>query len=65
MSITEIQTAVSQLSQDELAEFIEWLDEFQESQWDKQIQEDLEAGRLEPLIKQAEQAFSDGKCRQI
>ena len=40
MNITEIKTAVTQLSQNELAEFVEWLDEFQESQWDKQIEED-------------------------
>jgi hypothetical protein len=65
MNITEIKTAVTQLSQNELAEFIEWLDEFQESQWDKQIEEDLKAGRLDRLIEQAEKAFDEGKCRQI
>lgn len=65
MNITEIKTAVTQLSQNELAELIEWLDEFQESQWDKQIEEDLKAGRLDHLIEQAEKAFDEGKCRQI
>lgn len=65
MNITEIKTAVTQLSQNELAELIEWLDEFQESQWDKQIEEDLKAGRLDRLIEQAEKAFDEGKCRQI
>lgn len=63
MSITEIQTAVKQLSQDELAEFLEWLDNFQESLWDKQIEEDLKAGKLDSLIQQAEKAFNEGKCR--
>ncbi|MGA9378697.1 MAG: hypothetical protein WBV73_08005 [Phormidium sp.] len=65
MNITEIKTSVTQLSQNELAELIEWLDEFQESQWDKQIEEDLKAGRLDHLIEQAEKAFDEGKCRQI
>jgi hypothetical protein len=65
MSITEIKIAVKQLSQNELAEFVEWLDEFQESLWDRQIEEDLKAGKLDPLIRQAEAAFSEGKCRQI
>lgn len=40
MNITDIKTAVTQLLQDELAEFVEWLNKFQESQWDKQIEED-------------------------
>ncbi len=65
MNITQIKTAVSQLSENELAEFVEWLDEFQESLWDKQIEEDLKVGKLDLLIRQAEAAFSEGKCRQI
>lgn len=65
MSITEIQTAVKQLSQDELAEFLEWLDNFQESLWDRQIEEDLKTGKLDVLIRQAEKAFNEGKCQEI
>ena len=65
MNITEIKTAVSKLPENELAEFIEWLDEFQEALWDKQIEKDLKAGKFDPLMRQAEQVFSDGKCREI
>jgi hypothetical protein len=65
MSITEIQTAVKQLSKDELAEFLEWLDNFQESLWDRQIEEDLKAGKLDCLMRQAAQAFNEGKCQEI
>ena len=31
MNITEFKTAVRELSENELAEFLEWLDEFQEA----------------------------------
>ncbi|MCC3415838.1 MAG: hypothetical protein JGK24_09480 [Microcoleus sp. PH2017_29_MFU_D_A] len=65
MNITELKTAVRELPQNELAEFFEWLEEFQESLWDRQIEEDLKAGKFDPLIRQAEQAFSEGKCREI
>lgn len=65
MNITEIKTAVKELPKNELAEFIEWFDDFQESLWDRQIEEDLKAGKFDPLIRQAEQAFSEGKCREI
>ncbi|MCC3535359.1 MAG: hypothetical protein JGK03_14350 [Microcoleus sp. PH2017_25_DOB_D_A] len=65
MKIAELKIAVKQLPQNELAEFFEWLEEFQESLWDRQIEEDLKAGKFDPLIRQAEQAFSEGKCREI
>lgn len=65
MNITEIKIAVTELPPNELAELLEWLDEFQEAVWDRQIEEDLKAGKFDPLIRQAEQAFSEGKCREI
>ncbi len=36
MNITELKTAVTELSQNELAEFLEWLDEFQADRADRQ-----------------------------
>jgi hypothetical protein len=65
MNIAELKTAVRELPENELAEFLEWLDKFQETLWDRQIEEDLKAGKFDPLIRQAEQAFSEGKCREI
>ncbi|HAT14759.1 MAG TPA: hypothetical protein DCS91_15345 [Microcoleaceae bacterium UBA11344] len=65
MNIAELKTAVRELPENELAEFFEWLDKFQETLWDRQIEEDLKAGKFDPLIRQAEQAFSEGKCREI
>lgn len=65
MNITELKTALKELSQNELAEFLEWLDEFQEALWDRQIEEDVKAGQFDTLMRQAEQAFSEGKCREI
>lgn len=65
MSIPEIKTAVMQLSPNELAEFVQWFDDYQASVWDKQIEADLKAGKLDHLINQAEQAFKEGQCRQI
>ncbi len=53
MSITEIQYAVMKLSADELQEFIEWIEELKNAQWDKQIAEDLTSGKLNPLIAEA------------
>ena len=65
MNITELKTAVKELSQNELAEFAEWFNEFQEALWDKQIEQDRKAGKFDALIRQAEQVFSEGKCKEI
>jgi len=53
------------LSKDELVSFIEWLDNYQESVWDKQIEEDMKLGRLEYFILEAKKDFREGKCGQI
>ena len=65
MSITEIKDAVMRLSPDELREFVEWIDELQDIQWDKQIAEDLRSGKLDSLIEEAKTEFKEGKCRKI
>jgi plasmid stabilization system protein ParE len=36
MNITELKTAVKELSENELAEFFEWIEEFQEALADRQ-----------------------------
>ena len=53
------------LSADELKELVDWIDELHESQWDKQIEEDLKAGKLDNLMAEARKEFKEGRCRQI
>jgi len=65
MSVSEIKEAVMKLSTGELTELVKWLDEFSEFLWDKQIEEDFESGKLDHLIQQARQEFSEGKCQEI
>ncbi len=65
MSTSEIKTAVMSLSKNELDEFLDWLDDYQESVWDRQIEEDMKSGRLSHLIEEAKKEFREGKCRQI
>ncbi len=65
MSVAEIKEAVMKLSTGELTDLVKWLDEFSESLWDKQIEEDFESGKLDHLIKQARQEFREGKCQEI
>ena len=65
MTIAEIKNAVQKLSIDEQKELFEWVDELRENQWDKQIEKDLEAGKLDHLIAEAKKEFKEGKCQKI
>jgi hypothetical protein len=56
MSVQELETAVSELSREDLAAFRRWFVEFDEEAWDKQFEEDVATGRLNNL---AEEALSD------
>jgi len=61
----EIQSAVSQLSIEELARFREWFDEFTAEAWDRQFEDDVKSGKLEHLANQAIADFRAGKCKEL
>ena len=62
MDIKEIESAIAQLPPSELAELAKWFEEFQARAWDEQLAQDMKAGRLDALLKQAEQDFEQGQC---
>jgi hypothetical protein len=63
MTTSEIKTAVMNLSRSEFIELLDWLDDYQESIWDKQIEEDMKSGKLNHLIEEARKDFKEGKYR--
>jgi hypothetical protein len=65
ITITELKTIVIELPPRELDEFTDWFNEFQEAQWDQEIETDVRSGKLDHLIQQAEKAFGEGKCKEI
>ena len=62
MSVEELETVVSSLSPEELARFSEWFGEFLADQWDRQIEADVLAGRLDAAAKRADEDFEAGRC---
>ena len=65
MSVKEIELAIVQLPSAELSELAAWFEEFWADKWDKQIEEDVSAGRLDALIQQAEREFATGNCKPL
>jgi len=60
MSIKEIEIAITQLPATDLAELMAWLENYHAQAWDKQIEEDLEAGRLDPLLAEVDKEYEAG-----
>ena len=65
MSVTEIEHAVAQLSPDELRAFRQWFSEHDAAEWDKQIEADVIAGRLDVLGEEALKEVREGRCTDL
>jgi hypothetical protein len=64
-SIQEIEHAIRQLSPEDLASFRAWFAEFDASVWDRQIEDDVAAGRLDALADEALQDLREGRCTEL
>ena len=65
MSIAEIEAAITQLPRREFAELMSWLQQYEADAWDRQIEDDLAAGRLDRLISEAEDEYKAGLARPL
>jgi hypothetical protein len=61
-SVKEIEEAVLRLSAAELAAFRVWLAELDAEAWDRQIEDDVAAGRLDALADEALEDLRAGRC---
>jgi hypothetical protein len=62
MSVEELQSAVAQLPSEELDRFSQWFEEFLADQWDRRIEADILAGRLDAAGLRADEEFEAGRC---
>ena len=51
--VEEIENAVAELPKEQLARFREWFAEFEARVWDREIEEDVAASRLDKLAEEA------------
>jgi hypothetical protein len=64
-TIQEIEDAIRQLSPEDLAAFRAWFAEFDAGLWDRQMEVDISAGRLDALAEEALEDFRDGRCTEL
>ena len=63
MSLTELETAVAQLPAEDLTAFSRWFEEYLADAWDRRIEADILAGRLDEAGQQADADFEAGRCQ--
>jgi hypothetical protein len=64
-TVQEIETAIQKLKPKEIREVGDWLDELREDLWDRQIDADIKAGRLDKLADKALEDYRAGHCKPL
>ena len=62
MSVEELEAAIARLSPEDLARLTDWFEGFVADQWDRQIEADILAGRLDAAGRKADEDFEAGRC---
>lgn len=63
MSVDEIKKAIEQLPKQEFWKVSEWVIRKYEDEWDRQIEGDIKAGKLDKLAEEAIEEYKAGKAR--
>ena len=65
MSVQEIVNAIIKLPNKDVSELMPWLAEHHAQLWDKQIEDDLDAGRLDALLAEVDKEYEAGLARPL
>ena len=63
--VKSIEKAVEALPPSELAQFRHWFSEFDAAAWDRQVEQDAAAGKLDGLAAEALDDFRTGSAREL
>jgi hypothetical protein len=64
-TIEEIKAAITQLSLEERAELARWLHGWTDDPWDRQMAEDIAAGRLSKLLAEVDEDIDAGRFQDM
>jgi hypothetical protein len=65
VNVQEIQAAIEALSPKEYARFRQWFSKRDWERWDKEIERDSQAGKLDFLLKEAAEDKATGRLREL
>lgn len=62
MRLGELESAVTRLPESDLAAFAKWFEEYLADAWDRRIEADIQAGKLDEAGRRADDDFEAGRC---
>jgi len=65
MSVAEIEAAITRLTAEDLASLMQWLEQYHAKAWDEQIEDDLQAGRLDPMLAEVDKEYDAGMAEPL
>ena len=63
--VEKLEKSIEGLSPEELAKFRSWFIEFDARAWDRQIEADSKAGKLDRLVNSALADYKSGRSKEI
>jgi len=63
--IDELKADIDRLPSDELAELFRWLSEKEWESWDREVEADSQAGRLDFLVREARAEKAKGTLKEM
>ena len=63
--VEPLEKEIESLAPEELAAFRRWFHDFDAAVWDRQLEADVRAGKLDGLAAEALQAYKSGKSTEI
>ena len=63
--VEELANEVQQLNRQELAAFRDWFRKYDSDAWDREIEEDVSAGRLDKLASEAIAEHRAGRTKEL
>ena len=65
MTLEDMEVAIRNLSPKELDELMAWFEEYYAQVWDKQIDEDVNSGRLDNLLADVDKENNSGLSKSL
>lgn len=65
MNVREIESAITKLPASEVAQLVEWFEQFHAQMWDNQIENDVKAGRFDSLLEEAALDSDSGRWNSL
>jgi hypothetical protein len=63
--IDQLKIEIEQLPEEQFSELVRWLSEKAWARWDREIEADSRSGKLDFLVREAEDAKSKGKLSDL